>query len=287
VSDAARSAFRPLLVKKVVAESAPQFSGSRQHDAQELLVMLLDAMHEELNSRKGAGYAALKDAPELSDAVLSKRWWDNYARANESCLKDLFVGQIHSRVTCTSCRCTSSTFDPFWSLSVPLPPAARETTLEACLALFTRLETLTGENRYFCQKCRAARDSTKQLALYRCPRLLVLHAKRFSAREDQPGHVFDKLGHAVTPTTDALNLRPFCAPSAHLDANGRPGTLLYDLVAVTNHHGESGTHGHYTADCYNPLTDTWLTYDDSNVHPTKHIDPHAAYLFFYVRRDSS
>jgi len=41
--------IHPTALKRMIAKFADQFQGFRQHDAQELLMFLLDGLHEDLN----------------------------------------------------------------------------------------------------------------------------------------------------------------------------------------------------------------------------------------------
>lgn len=50
------SSVSPAEFKWTVGRFAPQFSGYRQHDSQELLAFLLDGMHEDLNRIKDKNY---------------------------------------------------------------------------------------------------------------------------------------------------------------------------------------------------------------------------------------
>jgi hypothetical protein len=60
-----------------------------------------------------------RDAMTIS-AQAGNAWGRHLAR-NSSVLADLFQGQILSEVTCPECDKKSRTFDPFMSLSVPIP----------------------------------------------------------------------------------------------------------------------------------------------------------------------
>ncbi|MEO1077402.1 MAG: hypothetical protein AAFX41_15765, partial [Bacteroidota bacterium] len=42
-------AVAPTVFKRIMGRIAPMFAGNEQHDAQELLTFLLDALHEDLN----------------------------------------------------------------------------------------------------------------------------------------------------------------------------------------------------------------------------------------------
>ena len=52
-----------------VSRFAPQFSGYQQHDSQEMLTFILDALHEDLNRIHKKPYIELKDSGGRPDAV--------------------------------------------------------------------------------------------------------------------------------------------------------------------------------------------------------------------------
>ena len=53
---------------------------------------------------------------------------------------------------------------------------------QECLDAFTEVEKLEADEGYNCQACkRRGVQATKKLTLYRCPPVLVIHLKRFSA----------------------------------------------------------------------------------------------------------
>ena len=53
---------------------------------------------------------------------------------------------------------------------------------QECLDAFTEVEKLEADEGYNCQACRRRGvQATKKLTLYRCPPVLAIHLKRFSA----------------------------------------------------------------------------------------------------------
>ncbi len=255
-------AFRPLLLKNLLVKINGQFSGTLQHDAHEYLVFLLDALHEELN-------VARKKPVQIPDNSNAQMWWDNYHLGNDSVVKDIFVGQICSRVTCGSCNHTSTAYDPFWSLSVPVTTA---TTLEQCMTSFCSKERISGYN---CDACKGVETTAdKQISIVRCPQVLIVHLKRFSANMG----TVTKLGNEIKLVTENFNLTPYMS-----DAASTQESCSYSLVAVINHEGASAKHGHYTADCYVPTTEAWHNYDDSTVSRTQYLQESCIYILFYVK----
>jgi ubiquitin carboxyl-terminal hydrolase 2/21 len=76
--------------------------------------------------------------------------WSRYLQFDNSKIVDIFVGQLKSTLTCTVCNHKSVTFDPFWDLSVSLPPnilSTESVNLTECLALFTKEEVLDGDEK--------------------------------------------------------------------------------------------------------------------------------------------
>jgi ubiquitin C-terminal hydrolase len=97
-------------------------AGYGQHDAQELLRVLLDGLHDDLNQVTAAPpYTAITDPPTDSDQQKSERWWAVHTARHHSVLQSVFGGQLHSTLKCDGCGRVSSAFDPFWDLSLPIP----------------------------------------------------------------------------------------------------------------------------------------------------------------------
>eukprot|EP00854_Cymbomonas_tetramitiformis_P002649 gene2649-3416_t len=116
------------------------FSGGRQHDSQEFLHSLLDALQTECNRVKGkAKYKELKgkgtEEQQADEAwAYAKSWFD-------SCINDIFGGQLQSTVVCQKCKNVTHCFDPFLDLSIPIPknvPAA-SVDIHDCLRAFTEV----------------------------------------------------------------------------------------------------------------------------------------------------
>ena len=66
-------------------------------------------------------YVELKDSDGRPDVLVAQEAWDNHILRNKSIIVDLFHGQLKSKVTCKVCGHESVRFDPFFTLSLPLP----------------------------------------------------------------------------------------------------------------------------------------------------------------------
>lgn len=81
-------------MKKVMGEISTRFDGNRQQDSQELLAVLLDALHEDLNRAVGRPLTAPVDRSDFdSDAAAADEAWRRHQLRNKSFVVDQFQAQ--------------------------------------------------------------------------------------------------------------------------------------------------------------------------------------------------
>ncbi|KAJ8393098.1 hypothetical protein AAFF_G00067810 [Aldrovandia affinis] len=256
--------------KVTIGKINEQFSGHDQQDSQELLLFLMDGLHEDLNkadNRKRYREEAIDHLDDLGAAELA---WGKHKLLNESIIVALFQGQFKSTVQCLTCRRKSRTFETFMYLSLPLASSSR-CSLQDCLKLFSKEEKLTDNNRVFCRHCKALRDSTKKLEIWKVPPILLVHFKRFSYE----GRWKQKLQTFVDFPLENLDLGQYVmGPKLSLKR--------YQLFGVSNHYGGLDG-GHYTACCRNAAQQRWFKFDDHEVTDmsTTAVKTSAAYIIFY------
>ncbi|CAD7953665.1 unnamed protein product [Amoebophrya sp. A120] len=314
ISAKAMSTVNPASLRQVMVKFAPQFANYNQQDAHEALRFLLDGLHEDLNRVVGKPlYKELKDIPGESLDDCANRWWQ-YQQQNfgNSVITDIFAGQFFSETHCHLCDHRSRAFDTFLDLSLPFPnrlsAVARDATLTDCLREFTQEEVLEAKD-YKCEKCKKSNKITKRVGIYRPPKVLVLHLKRFSwLNRRKIDHMVHfpitnlDIGEFVEQSNDAVVKRnsrigSIFEPSGLLQRNtsktsskqsGSSATstnYVYDLCGVSQHSGTM-TGGHYTACC--KISDHhWANISDAMVSLCRNesdaVDV-SAYLLFYVRR---
>lgn len=115
------SSFAPWKIKRIISAYAPQFVGYQQHDSQELLGFILDRIHEDLNLVKKKPYIEDGDIIGKNDDDMAKESWKRHILRNQSIIVDLMHGQYKSSLFCPGCKKYSYTFDPFNSITLPLP----------------------------------------------------------------------------------------------------------------------------------------------------------------------
>lgn len=112
---------RPTMFKKILGNYAQQFEGYGQHDSQECINTILDFLSEDLFRKPKKPYVDMSESNNLADHLASKEAWLKHLIRNESVIVDLFHGQYKSTLVCSVCQKISITFDPFMTLSLPIP----------------------------------------------------------------------------------------------------------------------------------------------------------------------
>ncbi|KAM4036009.1 ubiquitin carboxyl-terminal hydrolase 50 [Anomaloglossus baeobatrachus] len=235
----------------------PPFGKRIQQDAQELLIYTLNALHEDLSNNK----------KKAADNAGSSSMGSN---ASESIITRLLQGVIRQNTTCLVCGNTKHKDDNFTVLSLSLA-SEDETSVQECLECFFQQVSLTGTDKIFCVFCKMKQNATVKAQIWKLPRILMLHFKRFEYKS----HRKRKLKTSVEFPLNNLDLSPFLSSS-----NAKP--QMYKLYAVVNHFGELDF-GHYTAFCKHPETKEWNAFNDIRYFQISEskVQTSSAYILFY------
>ncbi|CBZ52663.1 Ubiquitin carboxyl-terminal hydrolase, related [Neospora caninum Liverpool] len=163
------------------------------------------------------------------------------------------------------------------------------TDISDCLRLFSEQERLDIENMWYCSSCKEHVQAYKKLDLWKMPKILILHLKRF---HNISRFTRSKIGTKVTfpyKAGDYLDMTPYILPESleMMHAKDQGFAPLYELVAVNVHSGELGG-GHYFA--YAKLRGRWYDFNDSWVQSVSEDSCHSsdAYMLFYrLKQDES
>lgn len=160
-------------------------------------------------------------------------------------------------------------------------------TLDRCIQMFSESEILEKSEYWYCSTCKDHVAAQKQISLWKLPRILVFHIKRFQYKASQYfAHSVrrDKINKYVDYDTNGLDMGPYCLDPKIACEGKEP---IYDLIGVVNHMG-SMSYGHYTAAVRHPdKPEQWRKADDSHVRDIdeKQAKSEYAYLLFYQLRE--
>ena len=107
--------------KDTIGEKDIRFKGYNQQDSNEFINIFLDTLNEDLNFSDEKKYIELEEKSEKeNDEQCAKRFWEANLIRNDSVITDLFCGLFKSTITCPKCKGVSVTFEPFYSINLPL-----------------------------------------------------------------------------------------------------------------------------------------------------------------------
>ena len=126
----------------------------------------------------------------------------------------------------------------------------------------------------YCNTCQMQKDSNYATYLYSPPLILILVLNRGQGTQFRVKMEF----------CAELNLTSF------FEAKQNNQSIIYDLIGVVTHMGESGASGHFIATCKSPINGLWYQYNDDlayRVHDfNKEILNYAMpYILFYQKRN--
>lgn len=151
----------PCDLRSTIVCFAPHFSGYEQHDSHELIMYMLDAIHEDLNRciRKPMIETIIGDGS--NDYEIAEKAWKNHKKRNDSIIVDYFHGQLRSRCFCPKCENNIVVFDPFAVLSIPISPPVKRNVdvLYMPFDIFSRHEWI----RITVSKCASTKEYRKAL----------------------------------------------------------------------------------------------------------------------------
>lgn len=116
-----KESIAPVHLKSVIAKFKKQFNNSEQQDSQELLSVLLDGLHEDLNRVRQKPLVPVLESDGTDDTRAARESWKNHLKRNQSIIVDMMHGLYKSTVQCPDCNKVSVTFEPYMNLTLPIP----------------------------------------------------------------------------------------------------------------------------------------------------------------------
>lgn len=301
--------IRPTTLRAFCGRLNPEWGIDRQQDAKEFFDFLVDCLHEDLNVNWArTPLRALTAEQEIQrermpKLVVSREEWSRYLHRESSYLTSLFGGQHASRLKCTTCNFTSTTYEAFYSLSVEIPRASKSSIYD-CLKSYCAEEMLAGDEVWKCPRCNKQREARKKITLTRMPQFLVIHFKRFRAGKGEsakkvctqiefPLENFKVDPYVLSPpdATEASAIaHDYGTAALKTDVSTTP-PYTYEAYAVMRHIGTTLTSGHYTCLARDRAKGCWRHYNDTAIgdfDPEKlatkdRLQNEMAYIVFYQR----
>ncbi|CAJ1973989.1 unnamed protein product [Sphenostylis stenocarpa] len=230
-----KSSVSPISIISHLQNIGSQLSNGREEDAHEFLRHVIDTMQS----------ICLMEAGVNAPGSLEE---------DTTLMGQTFGGYLRSKIKCMKCGGKSERQERMMDLTVEIEGDI--STLVEALQRFTSPETLDGENKYHCVRCKSYEKAKKKLTVSEAPNVLTVALKRFQSGK------FGKLNKPIQ-FPEILNLAPFMSGTS----DKSPIYRLYGVVVhldVMN----SAFSGHYV--CYvKNIQNRWFKVDDSVTRDTR------------------
>ena len=264
--------FAPHKFKQLISNMNPLFAGVQANDSKDLVLFLLETMHDELNKVKNK-----KQNNETVDQYSFENSFKSftlYFQQNfQSVISDNFYGMYDSIMKCLNCNIVTHNIQCYNILIIPLEEVRKFknrpqklVTIRECFEYYQKPEYMTGQNQIYCNRCKQMANSVNSSFLIVGPKLLVINLNRGKGLQfnikldfDEYINISDFIYFKSTPTK-------------------------YKLIGVVTHFGPSGMSGHFIAFCNSFMDNKWYRYNDSLVTPSSFQDAKntgVPYILFY------
>ena len=242
-------AVSPEIFQKTVGKYNPQFQNLEANDSKDLILYLLQVMHQELNYY--TKNIAFNGYPNQFDRY--NTFWaffKSYDATNFSIISDLFYGTSENTTKCLSCEKFIYNFQKFEFLSFGvLKYENKEFNLYNGFDDYIKTDRLAGDNQYYCNYCKKLCDADIYTKILKPPKNLLINIDYGKNKKYMPK--FIKYDDEID-ITKYLN-----------DYSGKP--IRYKILGICSHFGDSGSYGHYIAFCRNKQNSKWYKFNDAMV----------------------
>lgn len=203
-----------------------------------------------------------QDAEEFSNLLLTTLESKFEKQANvfvKNMVKNNFLGEYQSVITCLTCKLKSSSCSTFRDLSLNIEG---QKTLKDSLEDYLKEEVLAGDDQYYCSQCKGKQNAVRQMCLTALPSVLNFQLMRFVY--DRQSMQKKKLNTFIRfPQT--LDMRQYLNLPDKPNESSREN-YNYNLYAVLIHKGPSANCGHYVAQIKDNTTKQWYQFNDDKVN---------------------
>jgi len=181
-------AITPTAFKNVIGQKDSTWNEFNHQDSQQFLTFLISTLEEEIGYKVDFIPGSIVETP-LKDIpisnLLAQMAWENHQKREYSPLKDIFNGMTVIKNKCSCCSNISSNFEPFNTLQLAIPiknlniDKSKDFSLEDCLAHLIEEEQLDKDESTDCDLCGFKNRKFKTINIWRTPKVLIFHIKRF------------------------------------------------------------------------------------------------------------
>ena len=268
--------YAPHNFKQVISDMNPLFQGVQANDSKDLIIFLLENMHNELNVP--INNQQNNDMINQFDFNEALKTFKNFFINNyRSVISNLFYGFFDSTMVCKKCGVMTHNIQCYNILIFPLEEVRifknriqNIVTIEECFEYYQKKDKMSGSNQIYCNKCKFMVDSINYSKLITCPNILILNLNRGKGLQF----------NIKIEIQEKLNVGNFL-----YFKNSNEIPTNYELIGIVTHFGPSDMSGHFIAFCKSFVDNNWYKYNDSIVTLSSFMEAKntgVPYILFYT-----
>ena len=267
--------YTPNNFKNTISEMNPLFAGIQANDSKDLVLFMLETMHNELNEPKKNLQNNSDEIPNQYDFKTTFNIFRLYFTKNfNSIISNIFYGMYNSMMTCLNCKVTTHNVQCYNIFIFPLEEvrifknkAQNMVSIIECFEYYQKTEHMKGENQIYCNQCKTMADCYNLNKIVILPNVLVINLNRGKGLQFNVKIDFEEY----------LDLIDFVY---YKEAS----PTFYELIGMVTHFGPSSMSGHFIAFCKSFIDGQWYKYNDSQVNLSSFTEAKSTgvpYILFY------
>ena len=267
------NSFSPKNFKSILGYYNSQFKDFKANDSKDLLLYLLQTMHEELNYFGDNSPIRLPQPNQSNRESTFIYFMSLYNSQNFSIISKNFYGTYEIITTCHLCYTTIYNFQKFEFISFGMFKYKNKNfDIIDGFKDNEEPQVLKGNNRFYCNKCKKLIEASLSCKIIQPPNKLILNIDYGKNKKYQPSNInFD----------DIIDITKY--------VNFNFGTRIkYEITGICTHLGSSGKFGHYITFCKNKENKKWYSFNDSSCNEIKdkeEIYRGSPYILLYEKID--
>ena len=245
--------YAPENFKNVISKMNPLFKGIAANDSKDLILFMLENMHNELNTKSNMiqnnNITCNLDPRNFNEVY--KEFKDNYNNYNDSIISKEFYGFNDIQTKCGTCQTIIHNVQIYNILFFPLEEVRKfkgynfnTVSISDCFEYNQKMEYYP---LFYCNYCRNNCQAFSQTFLIDAPKTLIINLNRGKGIQFNINIKFEEF----------LNLKNYVFNNQQI--------YYYELIGVLSHYGPSNMGGHFISFCKNSENGNWYKFNDAMV----------------------
>ena len=246
--------YSPISFKNKISEMNSLFEGVNANDSKDLVLFLMETMHDELNTAPKKNIQTQMVNQYNYEETL-KLFCQFFSNNYQSVISNLFYGMYNSMMACLHCNYITNNIQCYNILIFPLEEVRKYNKINEnrvdiidCFKYYEKIDSMTDKNQIYCNICQANTNAYYASKIIISPNILLINLNRGKGLEFNIKITFQEY----------LNIRNF------VYYNQSP--FYYELIGIVTHFGPSSMGGHFIAFCKSFIDHNWYKYNDAQVN---------------------